>query len=70
MRTKDAVTGASGVWITFSAVLLLYTLLGIATVVTLRVMSRRWRGVAVQEDDVPYGPPSSDAPEIFTGSER
>ena len=28
MRTKDAVTGASGVWVTFSAVLVLYTALG------------------------------------------
>ena len=43
MRTKDAVTGASGVWVTFSLVLVLYTVLGIATVVTLRAMARRWR---------------------------
>jgi cytochrome bd ubiquinol oxidase subunit I len=57
MRTKDAVTGASGVWLTFSAVLLLYTALGVATVVTLRVMARRWRRVEVEEDEVPYGPP-------------
>jgi hypothetical protein len=55
MRTKDAVTGASGVWVTFSLVLLLYTVLAIATVVTLRVMARRWRGVEV-DDEVPYGP--------------
>jgi cytochrome bd ubiquinol oxidase subunit I len=55
MRTKDAVTGASGVWVTFSLVLLLYTVLAIATVVTLRVMARRWRGVEVDEN-VPYGP--------------
>ena len=30
MRTKDAVTGASGVWVTFAVVLVLYTLLGVA----------------------------------------
>jgi len=57
MRTKDAVTGASGVWVTFSIVLVLYTVLGAATVVTLRVMARRWRRVEVEDDtDVPYGP--------------
>ena len=31
MRTKDASTGASGVWVTFSIALVLYTVLGIAT---------------------------------------
>jgi cytochrome bd ubiquinol oxidase subunit I len=57
MRTKDAVTGASGVWVTFSIVLVLYTVLGAATVVTLRVMARRWRRVEVEDEtDVPYGP--------------
>ena len=43
MRTKDAVTGASGVWVTFSAVLVLYTALGVATVLILRTMAHRWR---------------------------
>jgi cytochrome d ubiquinol oxidase subunit I len=57
MRTKDAVTGASGVWVTFSIVLVLYTVLGAATVVTLRVMARRWRRVEVEDEtEVPYGP--------------
>src|SRR4051794_34177784 len=56
MRTKDAVTGASGVGVTFIIVLLLYAVLGTATVVTLRVMARRWRGGDAEDDDVPYGP--------------
>jgi cytochrome bd ubiquinol oxidase subunit I len=57
MRTKDALTGASGVWVTFSIVLVLYTVLGAATVVTLRVMARRWRRVEVEDEtEVPYGP--------------
>ena len=30
MRTEDAITGASGVWVTFSVALVLYTALGIA----------------------------------------
>jgi cytochrome bd ubiquinol oxidase subunit I len=61
MRTEEAVTGASGVWVTFSLVLVLYAVLGAALIVTLRVMARRWRGVEIEEDDVPYGP--SPAPE-------
>ena len=57
MRTKDAVTGASGVWVTFALVLLLYAVLGIATVITLRAMARRWREAdEVEEGDMPYGP--------------
>jgi cytochrome d ubiquinol oxidase subunit I len=61
MRTKDAVTGASGVWFTFSAVLVLYTALAIATVLILRTMAHRWRTAEVGEVEVPYGP-SEPAP--------
>jgi cytochrome d ubiquinol oxidase subunit I len=43
MRTEDAVTQASGVWITFTVVILLYIALGTALVLVLRAMSRRWR---------------------------
>jgi cytochrome bd ubiquinol oxidase subunit I len=56
MRTKDAVTGASGVWVTFSAVLVLYTGLAVATVFILRTMAHRWRAEGIGEEDVPYGP--------------
>jgi cytochrome d ubiquinol oxidase subunit I len=56
MRTKDAVTGASGVWITFSAVLALYAALGVATVLILRSMAHRWRTAEIGEAEVPYGP--------------
>ena len=56
MRTKDAITGASGVWVTFSAVLVLYTAAGIATVLVLRSMARRWRTADVADSEVPYGP--------------
>src|SRR4051812_46368824 len=41
MRTKDAVTNASGVWVTFVAVLALYVVLGSALILTLRAMARR-----------------------------
>jgi cytochrome bd ubiquinol oxidase subunit I len=69
MRTKDAVTGASGVWVTFSAVLVLYTALAIATVVILRTMAHRWRTAEIGEEEVPYGPsePPPPAPPSPTG---
>jgi cytochrome d ubiquinol oxidase subunit I len=67
MRTEDAVTGASGVSITLAAVVLLYTALGIATVVVLRTMSRRWREAEIPETDVPYGPRST-APQAAESS--
>ena len=49
MRTKDGVTGASGVWVTFGASLVIYTVLGVATVLILRTMSRRWRTAGAEE---------------------
>jgi cytochrome bd ubiquinol oxidase subunit I len=54
MRTEDAVTQADGVWVSLGVVLVLYTALGIATVMVLRAMARRWR--SADEVDVPYGP--------------
>jgi cytochrome d ubiquinol oxidase subunit I len=54
MRTEDAVTQASGVWVSLAVVFVLYTALGITTVLVLRAMTRRWR--AADEVDVPYGP--------------
>jgi cytochrome d ubiquinol oxidase subunit I len=58
MRTKDAVTDADGIWVTFILVLLLYVALGTMLVLTLRTMARRWRaeGAEVEDADVPYGP--------------
>jgi cytochrome bd ubiquinol oxidase subunit I len=56
MRTKDAVTQASGVWVTFTLVILLYVVLGVALVAVVRAMSRRWRTAGDLESDVPYGP--------------
>ena len=44
MRTEDAVTQASGIWVTFGAIVLRSTRCsGAALVITLRAMSRRWR---------------------------
>ena len=43
MRTSDAVTQSSGIWITFSLVLAIYVTLGAALIITLLSISRRWR---------------------------
>ena len=56
MRTEDAVTQASGVWATFTGILALYVALGVALVVVLRAMSRRWRAADEEDVEVPYGP--------------
>jgi cytochrome d ubiquinol oxidase subunit I len=56
MRTEDAVTKADGIWVTFGLVVALYVALGVALVVTLRAMSRRWRDADESESEVPYGP--------------
>jgi cytochrome d ubiquinol oxidase subunit I len=58
MRVADAVTGASGIWFTFSFVLVLYTVIGVATVLTLRTMASRWREADSDElAGMPYGEP-------------
>jgi cytochrome d ubiquinol oxidase subunit I len=56
MRTEDAVTHASGIWITFTVVVLLYAVLGAALAIVLRAMARRWRAADEEDSDVPYGP--------------
>jgi len=68
MRTEEAVTGASGIWFTLGAVVVLYAALGTATVLVLRAMARRWReaGSAAEEGGGPYEP----APPVAAGGER
>jgi cytochrome d ubiquinol oxidase subunit I len=70
LRTSDAVSQSGAIRITFAAVIALYSVLGIATLVILRTMTRRWAtadlaagGRDTREDDqpshgegVPYGP--------------
>src|SRR4051795_7507182 len=69
MHTADAVTQANGIWITFTLVVGLYIALGATLIITLRAMSRRWRGEDAQPDDVPYGPDTS-APPAAVGTSR
>jgi cytochrome d ubiquinol oxidase subunit I len=61
MHTSDAVTDASGVWVTFTLIVGLYALLGTALILTLRAMARRWRAPGDDQTEVPYGP-SADMP--------
>jgi cytochrome d ubiquinol oxidase subunit I len=66
LRTADAVTRAPGVQTTFVAVVGLYAVLGLATLIVLRGLQRRWashdaaaggRAYADSTDDAtPYGP--------------
>ena len=67
LRTTDAVTHAGGVRVTFTVVIVLYTVLGIATLIALRTLARRWATADAaaggrdtvgggKPDSVPYGP--------------
>ncbi|GMU77853.1 MAG: cytochrome ubiquinol oxidase subunit I [Acidimicrobiia bacterium] len=57
LQVEDAATANQGVWATFVVVLVLYAAVGVALVLVLRSMSRRWRAQpALAESEVPYGP--------------
>ncbi len=56
MRTSDAITHASGIGVTFAAVVVLYVALGAALIIALRAMSRRWRDADEDAVEVPYDP--------------
>jgi cytochrome bd ubiquinol oxidase subunit I len=69
LRTSDAVSQSGGIRFTFATVIGLYAVLGIATIVILRTMSRRWAAADLAaggrdtaeladhgEEHVPYGP--------------
>jgi cytochrome d ubiquinol oxidase subunit I len=62
MRVEDAATGNTAVWITFLAVVAIYAVVGVTTILVLRGMSRRWREAGGgEESDVPYGPSAPPA---------
>jgi len=60
MTTSQAATTNGGVLDSLTGVIVLYAVLGVATVMILRLLSRRWRQGAGREPEagVPYGPPS------------
>jgi cytochrome d ubiquinol oxidase subunit I len=65
LRTADAVTNSGIVRPFFAVILVVYALLSIATVMTLRTMSRRWSADDTFEPPVPYGPPVSPSPDVM-----
>jgi cytochrome d ubiquinol oxidase subunit I len=78
LRTRDAVTQSGGVRVTFTIVIVLYAVLGIATLIALRALARRWAAADLAAggrdtaggghlDAVPYGPPTGADDE---GTER
>ena len=58
MRVSDAVTPNGGIWFSFIGIAVVYLGLGMASVFTLRSMSRRWRENGTVDLPTPYGPPA------------
>jgi cytochrome d ubiquinol oxidase subunit I len=50
LLTRDAVTTSGNVWWFFSGALVIYAAVGVATILVLKTMRRRW------STPVPYGP--------------
>ena len=67
MRTSDAVTHASGIWVTFGLIVGLYVALGVTLVVVLRAMSRRWRSEDGDDETGPYSP-ATIPPDLAAGT--
>jgi len=70
MRTEDAVTHASGVWVTFGLIIGLYVALGATLIITLRAMSRRWREADENDVEGPYGPDAGPPADLAAGASR
>jgi cytochrome d ubiquinol oxidase subunit I len=68
MRTEDAVTHASGVWVTFGLIIGLYIALGATLIITLRAMSRRWREADENDVEGPYGPDAGPPADLAAGA--
>lgn len=56
LTVSQAVTTSGGVTVSLAAMVVLYGLLGIATIAVIINMSRRWQRQEVGEHEVPYGP--------------
>jgi cytochrome d ubiquinol oxidase subunit I len=56
--TTAAATTNGGVIASLSIVIVLYAVLGAATIAILRILARRWRRTGAVEAAVPYGPPA------------
>ncbi len=54
MRVEDAVTGNGGIWISLVALVVIYTGMGVAAIVVLLSMARRWRQTGDIDLPTPY----------------
>ena len=57
MSTTQAATANGGIVTSLSLIIVVYAVLGTATIAILRLLSRRWRRGEATEAAVPYGPP-------------
>jgi cytochrome d ubiquinol oxidase subunit I len=57
LTTADAATANGGVLTSLTLVIVVYAVLGAATIAILRMLARRWRRGDALESAVPYGPP-------------
>jgi cytochrome bd ubiquinol oxidase subunit I len=60
--TAAAATANGGIIASLTLVVILYAVLGTATIVILRILARRWRRTDAQEHAIPYGPPEPPEP--------
>ena len=59
--TAQAATTNGGVLASLSIIIVVYAVLGAATIAILRMLSRRWRRDDRDDVSVPYGPPRAVA---------
>ena len=55
-------TDNSGIWISLTAIVVIYAAMGIAASKVLRSMARRWRTSEDVDLPTPYGPPARKPP--------
>lgn len=60
LRTEDAVTQNSGVWISLTAIVILYASMALVATKVIRGMARRWRESDDLDLPTPYGPSELD----------
>ena len=60
LRTEDAVTDNSGIWISLVAMVIVYASMATMATKVIRGMTRRWRESGSVELPTPYGPPAVD----------
>jgi cytochrome bd ubiquinol oxidase subunit I len=62
LLTRDAVNTHGNLWLFFAGTMAILTAVGVATILILRVMHRRWRAFEGGELGVPYGPEPAGEP--------